>query len=568
MMGDSVQETVNILLVDDEARNIDALEAILDDSSYRLLRAEDADTALRTLLEHDVAAIILDIKMPGVSGFELAQLIKGTKKFRQIPILFLTAYLIDDADVAMGYGAGAVDYLTKPLKPQILRHKVAVFADLFRKTRALAELNENLETRVQERTAELERMRLEAEEANRLKDEFLATMSHELRTPLNAILGWAALLQTNASEEEMHRGLATIERNAKSQARLIDDILDVSRIIGGKLRLEMRAVDVRVIVESALDVVRPTAEAKGVDLRLDIANDTSGIVGDPDRLQQVFWNILINAIKFTPTRGTATLRIERAENALRFVVTDTGAGIPPQHLPYIFDRFRQADSSTTRKHGGLGLGLAITRHIVELHGGSISAESPGPGLGTTITVTLPIRAVYDTRSEAEAIDDAETDSAPSAEIAAASGESGTSAGVLKGLEILVVDDDEDSREMVKHVLERVGASVSTVDSAQAAVAFIRQHPLDLLISDIGMPDEDGFALMKRVRALPENEGAKLPAIALTAYARKEDAQQAIHVGYQRHLRKPVNVEALVGVIQSLTKEMPREHRTASGQHPA
>ena len=221
----------------------------------------------------------------------------------------------------------------------------------------------------------------------------------------------------------------------------------------------------------------------------------------------------------------------------------------------------------TRKHGGLGLGLAITRHIVELHGGSISAESPGNGLGTTITVTLPIRAIYDARTEAEAIEEAEIDSAPSAEMAAASG-SESNDGALRGIEILVVDDDEDSREMVKHVLEKVGAKVSAVDSAQAAVAFVRRHPLDLLISDIGMPDEDGFALMRKIRALPDEEGAKVPGIALTAYARKEDAQQAIRVGYQRHLPKPVNVEALVGVILSLTKEMPRARQLATGDHSA
>ncbi len=681
-----MHDRINILLVDDEPRNIDALEAILEDPSYNLLRAQDADTALKLLLENDVAAIVLDIKMPGVSGFELAQLIKGTKKFRQIPIVFLTAYLVDEADVVAGYGTGAVDYLTKPVNPVILRHKVAVFADLFRKTRALAELNDTLEMRVAERTAELanerarlqtifdealaalailrgdelrvelanprilelwgkdasvvgkplldavpelrgqgfaemlrqvrstgvahrgtevlarhmrngasdevyidfvyvplpqpdgkidavyvhayevtdkvhtrkrlEELREEAEVASRMKDEFLATVSHELRTPLNAILGWSSLLKDGSrNAQDTKRALATIERNAQAQAKLIDDILDVSRIIGGRMRLEMRPVVVSALVEAARDVVKPSAEAKGVHFEMEVAPDAGLILADADRLQQVLWNLLINAVKFTPKGGRVRLHVDRAEGAIRFVVSDTGAGIAAEHAPFIFDRFRQVDSSTTRKHGGLGLGLAIARHIVELHGGTIAVASPGLGRGATFTATLPARSAEAADGAPAATATAHTERASVRPLAA---------DALGGIEILVVDDDDDARNMVAHALQRYGASVRTASSARAAFAIVETHRLDVLVSDIGMPDEDGFSLVVRIRALPPNAGGTLPAIALTAYARQEDAAHAMRVGFQRHMAKPVDVDALLAAVLELAPPRAAAARAVSG----
>jgi signal transduction histidine kinase len=531
-----MQERTDILLVDDEARNLDALETILDEASYRLLRAENADQALKLLLENDVAAIVLDINMPGVSGFELAQLIKGTKKFRQIPIVFLTAYLADDKDVLTGYGAGAVDYLTKPVNPLILRHKVAVFADLFRKTRALAELNEKLEARVQERTAELER-------ASRMKDEFLAIVSHELRTPLNAILGWVRLAKAHAQDPaRLERGLEVIERNAWAQARLITDLLDVSRMVSGKLRLNRRRFPLSDVILGAVDVVRHAAEARGVCLVVEIDASLGLTVGDPGRLQQVVWNLLMNAIRYTPQgeQVTLTARREGATNVIR--VEDAGMGIPPEHLPYIFEPFRQVDSSTTRAHGGLGLGLALVRHLVEAHGGTVGAHSDGPGRGSTFTVSLPLIAVHVAGRENDTEAGSEAESKP--------GMVPSSSPVpveLSDVRVLVVDDEPDSLEAVRAVLEDAGARVTTATNAQDALDVLEALGFDVMISDIGMPELDGYDLMRRVRS----SGRALPAIALTAYARRDDIEQAKGAGYEAHLAKPVDSRELVEAVKAL-----------------
>jgi signal transduction histidine kinase len=388
----------------------------------------------------------------------------------------------------------------------------------------------------------LEQLRESAEATNRIKDEFLATMGHELRTPLNAILGWSALLRRGTDDKKsIDRGLATIERNAKTQARLVEDILDVSRIISGKLRLDMRRVDLNAIARAAIDVVRPGADAKGVVLLLDLVEpDGVELVADADRLQQVVWNLLSNAIRFTPSGGTVSLHVERVDGKGRFVVRDTGAGIGSEHLPFVFERFRQVDSSTTRKYGGLGLGLAIVRHLVELHGGVVHAESAGLGAGTTFTVDLPIRAVHDARS----------DVAPNVETAISS--LGLPPGrPVAGIEVLVVDDDDDSREVVERALSSAGATVHSVDSARAALALLARQRVDVLISDIGMPDEDGYSLIRRVRSLPADRGGKVPAIALTAYARGVDASRALDAGFQHHVSKPADVGELARIVASL-----------------
>ena len=400
-----------------------------------------------------------------------------------------------------------------------------------------------------------EAMREEALVASRVKDEFLATMSHELRTPLNAILGWASMLRRGGHDTlATQRALETIERNAKAQARLIEDMLDVSRIISGKLRLEMRAFDMNVIAQAAMDVVRPAAVAKGVTLSIALASDdgTLGFVGDADRLQQVLWNLLSNAVRFTPSGGDVSLHVERAGGAARIIVRDTGSGIPAEHLPFIFERFRQVDSSLTRRHGGLGLGLAIVRHLVELHGGSVTVESRGQGLGAVFTVSLPIRAV----AEAEETTEAEPELQAQSEI-----ETGSTASrrgsqrivLLAGIEILLVEDDEDSRMLVQSALEGVGASVKSVASARAAVAYLEGHAVDVLVSDIGMPEEDGFSFLRRLRGLPASHGGAVPAIALTAYARDEDARQAHEAGFQCHLAKPTAIDVLVRTVAKLAQ---------------
>jgi len=385
--------------------------------------------------------------------------------------------------------------------------------------------------------------RKDAEAANRLKDEFLATMSHELRTPLNAILGWASMLRHGARDAEgLERGLSTIERNALAQARLIEDVLDVSRIISGKLRLDTRRVDLIAIVYAAADVVRPAATARRVRLSIEHGSEaTLDLVGDADRLQQVAWNLLSNAVKFTPSDGAVSLSIERAGSALRLIVRDTGSGIAAEHLPFIFERFRQVDSSTTRKFGGLGLGLAIVRHLVELHGGSVWAESPGLGQGSIFTVELPVRALASDRPEAT--------SDGAAQHAAARPDS---LSLLLGVKILVTDDDEDSRLLLQTALERVGAWVRVADSAASAFSFLEQQRVDVLISDIGMPEEDGISLMRRLRALSDNQ--RLQAIALSAYARSEDVTRALEAGFQRHVAKPADVGEVARTVAELVEQ--------------
>jgi signal transduction histidine kinase len=382
-----------------------------------------------------------------------------------------------------------------------------------------------------------------AENASRMKDEFLATMSHELRTPLNAILGWATILRAgHQTEAQREKALTTIERNAKAQARLIDDILDVSRIISGKLRLDVKRHAVAALVNAAVDIVRPAAAAKSIDLVVRLDESAGFISGDSDRLQQVLWNLLINAIRFTPTQGKVTVSAH-VSNGLVLRVADTGVGIAPEHKRQVFERFRQVDSSTTRKHGGLGLGLAIVRHLVELHGGTVEADSAGIGLGATFTVSLPLRAMA-----ASGFDDAEH---PSSKRRAVPG------GRLDGLHVVVADDDEDSRDLIASALEGAGATVSSVESAHAAFDSIARSRPSVLISDIGMPEEDGYSLIRRVRRLAPENGGDLPAIALTAYARREDERQALEAGYDCHLAKPVDPVRLADAVERLARPSPR-----------
>jgi signal transduction histidine kinase len=537
-------ETVNILLVDDEVRNLDVLESILENPSYRLLRADNADLALKLLLEHDVAAIVLDIKMPGVSGFELAQLIKGTKKFRQIPIVFLTAYLIEEKDIITGYGTGAVDYLTKPVNPAILRHKIAVFADLFRKTRALADLNEKLEARVKERTAALEH-------ANRMKDEFLATVSHELRTPLQAILGWAIVMTRNPTPEKFRRGLEVIERNVRAQERLVTDLLDVSRIVAGKLRLNMQKFPLSNAIHAAADVVRHAAEAKGVRLTLDLDPLVGQIVGDPERMQQIMWNLLVNAIRHTPEGGRVVVTAQRTGSLNMVRVEDTGSGIPAEHLPHIFERFRQVDGSISRAHGGLGLGLSLVRHFVEAHGGSVEAKSDGAGRGASFTLTLPVLAVDLQEGDGAGADAKAEDqggSSPSSSLTATD---------LADVRVLVVEDDPDSLEIVRVVLEEAGAEVTcAADGRQALALLDDRRAYDVIISDIGMPEIDGYELIQRIRS---GSHRGIPVIALTAYARGEEVERVKKAGFLKHLAKPVDSRELVDSVKAVapSKRLPK-----------
>jgi signal transduction histidine kinase/CheY-like chemotaxis protein len=392
---------------------------------------------------------------------------------------------------------------------------------------------------------ELRRALKQAEDANRLKDEFLATLSHELRTPLTSILGWARMLSNGQLDEATTaRALETIERNAKAQSQLIEDILDVSRVITGKLRLEVQPVDLAAVIESSIDAVLPAAEAKGIRLQRVLDSGASMVSGDPTRLRQVIWNLLSNAIKFTPHGGRVQVKLERINSHVEIVVADDGQGINPDVLPFIFERFRQADSTTTRAHGGLGLGLAIVRHLVEMHGGTVEVESLGEGLGAAFCVKLPLAAVRPSKTrrahEAERAHPTTSDGSPF-----------KCPPELDGLRLLVVDDEEDTRTLLKAVLERCGASVTTASSAGEALVALKQSRPHVLISDLGMPEEDGYSLIKRVRALSEEEGGQTPSAALTAYARMEDRMKVLRSGFQIHITKPVEPAELVAVVANL-----------------
>ena len=724
-------EKINILMVDDSATNLLALEAILQAPDRNLVSASSGEDALRYLLTNEVAVILMDVYMPGLDGLETAELIRGRDKSRNIPIIFLTADSTGGRHLSRGYSLGAVDYIVKPIEPDILRSKVAVFVELFKKTQEvkqqaellreknlelenanLARLNmlielgqelaserdphrvlesfcksarqiidaeesavgvlngdsdslryffrcsaeeqngsakrisrvvkkaldqvitqkgtlrlnefdhllqddvttsltirsflgapifsaarvcgwvymlnktnavefseaderlaatlatqvaiayENatlysdaqlhatkLQLEIAERKqAEVQRAemlvreqaaRAEAEQANRTKDEFLATLSHELRTPLTAILGWSHLVRTGKLEEvQLARALETIERNARSQSQLIDDLLDVSRIITGKLQIEPRAVELGSIIEGAVEAVRPSFEAKSITLKTGIEPEVV-VMGDANRLQQIFWNLLSNAAKFTPESGVVRIEAKRIPPVVSVSVTDTGIGIKPEFLPFIFDRFRQADGSTTRVHGGLGLGLSIVKHLVQMHGGTVQVHSDGQNQGAVFSVEFPLAfAACTPVSPNGSAGEAELNPVPAG-----------FARILEGLRIVVVDDEADSRELVRAILTRSGGEVNCCESAAEAMKAIREWKPDLLVSDIGMPNEDGYSLIKKVRKL-RSKRAKLPAVALTAYATKEDKARALETGFQMHVAKPIEPETLVMSIAS------------------
>jgi signal transduction histidine kinase/ActR/RegA family two-component response regulator len=411
--------------------------------------------------------------------------------------------------------------------------------------------HDELEERVRERTVALteanasERAaRAEAEHAGRMKDEFLSTLSHELRTPLNAILGWSQIIKRAPSgSEEIPQGLEVIERNARVQAQIIDDLLDMSRIISGKVRLDIQRLDLAAIVKDVADMMKPTADAKGIRLQavIDPLHGVS-VKGDPSRLRQILWNLLSNAIKFTPKDGKIQLLLERVDSHLEINVTDTGEGIKPEFLPFVFDRFRQADSSSTRRHGGLGLGLSIVKHLVELHGGSVYGKSDGEGKGTTFTIVLPLTVIRseedpdESRRHPRSTPAVTSPSEPSVQIS--------------GVRVLVVDDEPDARELVKRVLEKSNAKVTAAATADQAIQLLTENRYDVLISDIGMPGKNGYALISAVRQMKPEVGGTIPAIALTAYARTEDRIKAIASGFQMHISKPVEPFELLTMVAS------------------
>ncbi len=570
---------IRLLIVDDSPEDRALYRRLLAQGSehaYEFLEAETGEEGLAAARAEQPDCLLLDYRLPDVDGLEFLSRLEAA---RPIPVIVLTGQGNESVAVEAMKG-GALDYLLKgEVAADRLRHavdnaieKVSLRRKVEERTAELAEANaalrrmyDDLEVLVEQRTAELsvanqelkreihvrewaeqERARLllleqaarrEAEEANRMKDEFLATLSHELRTPLNAILGWVQVLRAGKLDAAAAaRALETIERNARAQAQLIADLLDVSRIITGKLRLDFKPVDLRRIIDAALESVRPAADAKGLQLEVVISPLANPVVGDADRLQQVIWNLLSNAIKFTPRGGRVEVRLgESAGNAV-IRASDSGIGIRPDFLPFVFDRFRQAEGSITRTHGGLGLGLSIVRHLVELHGGTVEVESEGEGLGAAFSVRLPLRA--------ELAEDPLDRTAVGRSVF-------NSPDLLAGLAIVVVEDEIDTRDLLVLALQQCGGQVEAFGSVSEALAWFDHSPADVLISDIGVPGEDGYALIRKLRERPPELGGKVPAVALTAYARAEDRERALAAGYQSHLAKPVDPAELIATLARL-----------------
>ena len=547
---------INILLVDDNPANLLSLETVLQAPDRNLVRAFSGGEALKFLLNKDAAVILLDVRMPQMDGIETAALIRERERTRNVPIIFLTAYDSGGAaHVTRGYALGAVDYITKPIDPDALKSKVAVFVELYRKAEQIKQLYADLqrhaaaleqEIAVRKR-AEKERAesllraqaaQAKAEEANRLKDEFLATVSHELRAPLTAMLGWVTLIRgERLDQESKKRALETVERNTRAQKKLVDDLLDISSIVTGNFSLDIEPTDLASVTESAVESVRPEAEAKGVSLQKDLDPAVHMFLLDPDRFHQVIWNLVQNAVKFTPVGRAVEVRLRYRNGQAEIEVIDKGIGIAPEFLPFVFDRFRQANGSITRMHGGLGLGLAIVRSLVEMHGGSIGVESAGEGKGSTFKITLPPPLSEELPREAP----------PTAETGLET-VTPDSASKLSGLRVLVVDDQVDMRDLLATILCMGNADVRTAGCIDEAMGIMSDWSPEILICDIAMPGGSGYELIRRVR----DGGCNTPAIAITARAGVEDCASSLAAGFQMHMHKPIEPPELVASIASLT----------------
>ncbi|HEX7175327.1 MAG TPA: response regulator [Pyrinomonadaceae bacterium] len=528
-------EATRLLVVDDEESVAITVSEVLRLEGFEVDTAmSGADAAVQLGRAH-YDLVLTDLHMEEGDGISVLE------EVRRVSPMTISIVLTGFASVESAIAAlrkGAYDYLVKPciieeLKLTVrrgLEHRRLMLAEQSARL-GLQDLNRELEQRVLDRTAELQRLNDELLEANRAKDVFLATLSHELRTPLTPVLGWVNLLRaTGASGDPnlLAQGLDAIDRNARLQARLIDDLLDISRIISGKLRLEWEVVDLCQVVEAAAETVRGSAEEKGVRLEVQTSAAPLVVRGASVRLQQIVWNLLANAVKFTPPAGVVSLRLAREGREARVVVEDTGSGIAPEFLPHVFDRFRQADGSTTRQHGGLGLGLAIVRALADLHGGRVEAESEGPGHGSRFIFALPCAASAAVIDEAMASVDAPTLARP----------------------VLVVDDSPETLELLEMFFSRKGYEVLTADSAERALELARAEPPALVISDISMPNVDGYQLLARLRELPGL--GDVPAIALSGYAMEEDRQHALEAGFAVHIAKPVDPDELLATIQQLT----------------
>ena len=531
------EEEARILVVDDEENLRITTAAILEKDGYIVDVAASGDEAVSLLKNVDYDLILTDLHMEGGDGLSLLNQIR-----RQTP-LTISVVLTGFASVESAIAAlqeGAYDYLVKPCDIDSMRHTIRRGVDHRRlmlaeqKARAdLEQLNRELESRIEERTAELRILNEELAEANRAKDVFLATLSHELRTPLTPVVGWIKLLRNGTLDASgVAQALDAIERNAWLQSRLIDDLLDTSRIATGKLHFEPHPTDLNSAVKAAIDTVLVSAASKNIDLTFRLSATPVIVKGEPIRLQQIVWNLISNGIKFTEPGGKVTVVVESDGSEARVVVEDTGIGIDPQFLPHVFDRFRQADGSTSRMHGGLGLGLAIGHALTRMHGGTLEAHSNGTGQGARFILRLKVEKQTQSTSEAPA----------------------PAIHTLFGLKVLVVEDSADTLALLKTIFVQQGAQVSTATTAAEALSLLKSITPDIIVSDIGMPDTDGFELLQKIRELPELENT--PAIAISGYASEADRKQALGVGYRALMAKPVDVDALFELIHSL--KMPAE----------
>ncbi|WP_395748323.1 response regulator [Prosthecobacter sp.] len=500
--------TIKFLLVDDLEANLDALEGLLQRDGLALLKARSGPEALELLLIHDVALALLDVNMAGMDGFELAELMRGTERTRRVPIIFLTAGAIDQQRRFRGYDAGAVDFIFKPIESHILQSKAGIFYELAMQRETL---------RI---TAE------EAQAANRAKDHFMAALSHELRTPLTPVLMAVASLQNDSAlPQETHDLLDMMRRNIELEARLIDDLLDASRIHNGKLTFRPSRVDVHELLRHCQESIGWEVQDRRFHFIAEFNATRHHVHADPVRLQQVFWNLLKNAVKFTPGTGSVTLRTFNPDDShIAIQVQDTGVGISPQAMPRIFDAFEQGDASGQTRFGGLGLGLSISKAIVEAHAGTIAADSPGPDLGSTFTVTL---ALMEAAGHAPA--------APTESVSAS-----------RPLHLLVVEDHAPTRSILGRLLTRHGHHVITASTVAEALAAFSAHPCDVVITDLGLPDGSGLQLMEQLRKTRPITG-----IALSGYGMETDLQQTKEAGFSAHLTKPIQMEELHQILARL-----------------
>jgi signal transduction histidine kinase len=516
-----------ILVVDDNEAGRYAKARVLRRAEFEVFEAGTGKAALELLERHKPPLVVLDINLPDVNGMDLCRQIKRRGATASTLVLQISATYVTTIDTVRSLDAGADASLVEPVDPTVL---VATVKALLRTRQA--------EDAVRKALAHEQSARASAESANRLKDEFLATLSHELRSPLGAILTWVTLLRSTAPNAEyLDRGLGAIERNTRHQAKLIEDLLDVSRIISGKMQLDAGRVDLRAVVTTVVEALTPSPASKDIRLTTRFEGGVRPIRGDPARVHQIVSNLLSNAIKFTPEGGQVELLVRQQTDSVEIRVTDTGAGIDPRFLPHVFERFRQADSSSTRHESGLGLGLAIVRHLVELHGGRAGAASGGPGQGATFTVWLP-------SDPSDSFDDEPVQRARVADTIFAD-------APLANLSVLVVDDDADSREANVVALRSAGAQTQSIDNVRDAIALVDTTAIDVVVSDIGLPGEDGYSLIRALRS--RDESKRIAALALTAYASIVDQRRILAAGYDAFLAKPTAASELVGTVLRVSR---------------